>query len=110
MRVGQDLAVMLHLIGAEQLRAQRRLDGDIFLRRAVSTQARSQTEQALENGLAAQCHLLEPLDLLNHILSSQLSSAWFALRLFMSFIDTFNIAFIESIFIAQHYLQFPFFK
>jgi hypothetical protein len=28
----------------------------------------------------------------------------------MSFIDTFNIAFVVSIFIVQHYLQFPFLK
>jgi hypothetical protein len=110
MRVGQDLAMMLHLIGAEQLRAQRRLDGDVFLRRAVSSQARSQTEQALANGLAARFHLLEPLDFLNHILSSQLSSARFALLLFMSFIDTLDVALAVSIFIAQHYLQFLFLK
>jgi hypothetical protein len=110
MRVGQDLAMMLHLIGAEQLRPQRRLDGDVFLRRAVYAQARSQTEQAPANGLAAQFHLLEPLDLLNHILSSQLSRARFGLLLFMSFIDAFNVAFAVSIFVAQHYLQFPFLK
>jgi hypothetical protein len=99
--------MMLHLIGAEQLRTQRRLDGDVFLRRAVSAQAPSQTDQALANGLAARFHLLEPLDILNHILSSQLSRAWFGLLLFMSFIDTFNVAFVVSIFVAQHYLQFP---
>jgi hypothetical protein len=80
------------------------------LRRAVSAQARSQTKQALANGLAAQFHLLEPLDLLNHILSSQLSRPWFGLPLCMAFTAAFNVAFVVSIFIAQHYLQFPFLK
>ena len=63
-----------------------------------------------KHGVDAQLHLLQPLDLLNHILSSQLSCAGFGLPLCMSFIDTFNVAFVVSIFITQHSLQFPFLK
>ncbi|MGA3115432.1 MAG: hypothetical protein ABSF90_13490, partial [Syntrophobacteraceae bacterium] len=77
---------------------------------AVSAQARSQTEKGLANGLDAQLHLLQPLYLLDHVLSSQLSCARFGLPLYMSFIDAFNIAFVVSIFIAKHNLQFPFLK
>jgi hypothetical protein len=99
---------MLHLNGAEQLRSQRRLVGGVLPCRAVCAQARSQTEQGPANGIAARFHLLQPLDLLNHILSPQLSRARFALPLCMSFIHTFNVAFVVSIFIAKHYLQFPF--
>jgi hypothetical protein len=57
-----------------------------------------------KHGVDAQLHLLQPLDLLDHILSSQLSCARFGLPLCMSFIDTFHIAFAVSIFIAEHYL------
>jgi hypothetical protein len=98
--------MMLHLNGAQQLRPQRWLVAGVLLGWVFSAQARSQTEQSLANGLDAQPHLLQPLDLFNHILSSQLSCTRFGLPLCMSFIDTLNIAFVVSIFIAQHYLQF----
>jgi hypothetical protein len=100
--------MMFHLNCAQQLRAQRWLVAGVIWGRAVSAQAHSQTNQSLTNGLYAQPHLLQPLDLLNHILSSQFTRARFGLSLCMAFIDTFDIVFVVSIFIAQHYFGFPF--
>jgi hypothetical protein len=65
----EGLPMLLHLSGAEQLRSERRLVGCELPCRAVSAKARFQTEQGLAHG-RARFHLLQPLDLLNHIFSS----------------------------------------
>jgi hypothetical protein len=96
--------MLLHLNGAEQLRSQWWLVVGVLPCQAASAWARPQAGQDRVDGLAARFHLLPPLDLLDHILSSQLSRARFALPLSMSFICTFNVAFVISIFIAQHYV------
>jgi hypothetical protein len=50
------------------------------------------------NGLAVQFHLPEPLDLLHHILPSQLACARFGLALYMPFIDSLEATFVVSAF------------
>jgi hypothetical protein len=84
--------------------------GDAEIDLAASDQARSQIEPGTAHGLAACFHLLPPLDLLDHVFSSQLPGAWFGLSLYMSFIGAFSVVFVMAIFIAQHYLQFLFLK
>src|SRR5512138_1752054 len=52
MRARQGLAVLLHLVAAEQFRSQRWLVAAVFLRRAFSVEARHQMRQVPDNRLA----------------------------------------------------------
>ena len=56
MRAGKRLAMLLHLVGAEQLQAQRRRIGRELLGGAISTEARP-VEQAPEKGVSRRVYL-----------------------------------------------------
>jgi hypothetical protein len=50
--------MLFHLVGAEQLRSQRRLVGGVQLCQAIAAEARPPMEQGLANGLAAHLQFL----------------------------------------------------
>ena len=56
-QAGQDLAVLLHLIGAEELRTQRWLTAGVLFRQVVFREAGPEMEQTSEIDLRADFHV-----------------------------------------------------